>query len=116
MRAARRGSPAAASNKSLLHWQQLFASASRSPKKITQSNFQTKRTPEVNHGVLRRGENAPVALAFNYPVYPIFPDYVVKSDRRIGISITNAIGRPIGKTTLFSTKGKSNSIFRQTQE
>ena len=55
-------------------------------------------------------------LLLNYPVYPIFPDYAVKSDRRIGITATDAIGRSLLNTTPFSTKGKSLSIFEQSAE
>ena len=53
-------------------------------------------------------------LLLSYPVYPNFLDCVVKSDRRIGIIATIAIGRSFLNTTLFSKKGKSLSNFEQT--
>jgi hypothetical protein len=52
-------------------------------------------------------------LLLSYPVYPIFPNCVVKSDRRIGITATDAIGHPLFKTTLFPIKRKFLSNFEQ---
>lgn len=52
-------------------------------------------------------------LLFDCPAYPIFPNYVVKSGQRIDKAVTNAIGRPFRKATLFSKKGKSSAVFRQ---
>jgi hypothetical protein len=52
-------------------------------------------------------------LLLSYPAYPIFPNYAVKGGRRNGTTATDAIGRLLLKTTLFSKKGKSSSDFEQ---
>jgi hypothetical protein len=58
----------------------------------------------LSHGVLRRGENAPERLRVNCLVYPNFPAYSVKSDRKIGPNDITAIGPLRRNTTTFLGK------------